>query len=74
MRRSNSCSSPALKASKRTVKLTHTLALRFIELGLLVCGGRPGLHIGEIVTVGQYGSGVALSAVRDAIGPRVRQW
>jgi cysteine desulfurase/selenocysteine lyase len=39
------------------VKLAHTLALRFIELGLPVCGGKPGPHIGEIVTVGHYGSG-----------------
>lgn len=39
------------------VNLAHTLALRFIEMGLPVCGGRPGPHIGEIVTVGQYGSG-----------------
>ena len=28
-----------------------------IELGLPVCGGKPGPHIGEIVTVGSYGSG-----------------
>ncbi len=39
------------------VKLAHTLSLRLIEMGLPVCGGRPGPHIGEIVTVGQYGSG-----------------
>ena len=39
------------------VKLAHRLALGFIESGLPVCGGRPGPHIGEIVTVGQYGSG-----------------
>ena len=39
------------------VKLAHTLANRFLELGLPVCGGKPGPHIGEIVTVGSYGSG-----------------
>ena len=39
------------------VNLAHTLANRFIELGLPVCGGKPGPHIGEIVTVGSYGSG-----------------
>ena len=39
------------------VNLAHTLANRFIELGLPVCGGKPGRHIGEIVTVGSYGSG-----------------
>jgi cysteine desulfurase/selenocysteine lyase len=39
------------------VKLAHTLAHGFLDLGLPVCGGKPGPHIGEIVTVGRYGSG-----------------
>lgn len=39
------------------VKLAQSLAQGFLDLGLPVCGGKPGPHIGEIVTVGQYGSG-----------------
>ena len=39
------------------VGLAHALAQGFIDLGLPVCGGNPGPHIGEIVTVGHYGSG-----------------
>ena len=39
------------------VGLAHTLARGLLDLGLPVCGGVPGPHIGEIVTLGQYGSG-----------------
>jgi len=37
--------------------LAATLGSGFLELGLPVCGGMPGLHTGQIITVGQYGSG-----------------
>ncbi|WP_178372384.1 aminotransferase class V-fold PLP-dependent enzyme [Pollutimonas bauzanensis] len=37
--------------------LATKLADGFTELGLPVCGGAPGPHTGQIVTVGQYGSG-----------------
>ena len=40
-----------------TVKLAHALAQGLLDLGLPVCAGKPGPQIGEIVTVGQYGSG-----------------
>jgi cysteine desulfurase/selenocysteine lyase len=39
------------------VKLAHTLAQGLLDLELPVCAGKPGPHLGEIVTVGQYGSG-----------------
>ena len=39
------------------VGLAHALSKRLSGLGLPVCGGEPGAHIGGIVTVGQYGSG-----------------
>ena len=39
------------------VGLAHALAQGFVDLGLPVCGGKPGPHLGEIVTVGSYGSG-----------------
>jgi cysteine desulfurase/selenocysteine lyase len=43
-------------------RLTHALARGFLELGLAVAGGEPGLHITKIVTVGalsadHYGTG-----------------
>jgi selenocysteine lyase/cysteine desulfurase len=37
--------------------LATKLANGFLELGLPVCGGMPGPHTGQIVTVGEYGSG-----------------
>jgi len=40
-----------------TVTLAHALAQGLLDLGLPVCAGNPGPQIGEIVTVGQYGSG-----------------
>jgi len=40
-----------------SVKLAHALAQGLLDLGLPVCGGKPGPHLAEIVTVGQYGSG-----------------
>ena len=39
------------------VGLAHRLARGFIELGLPVCGGRPGPHLAHIVSVGELGSG-----------------
>lgn len=39
------------------VGLAHALAQGFLELGVPVCGGRPGPHIGGILTVGHYNSG-----------------
>ncbi|MDB5774191.1 MAG: aminotransferase class V-fold PLP-dependent enzyme [Herbaspirillum sp.] len=37
--------------------LSHTLANGFIELGVPVCGGAPGPHITNIVTIGVLGNG-----------------
>lgn len=37
--------------------LARSLAQGFIDLGLPVCGGAPGPHLGNIVTVGQWGGG-----------------
>jgi len=37
--------------------LACSLAQGFIDLGLPVCGGNPGPHLGNIVTVGQWGGG-----------------
>lgn len=34
------------------VKLAHALAQGFLDLGMPVCGGKPGPHLGGIVTVG----------------------
>ncbi len=39
------------------VGLAHTLAQGILELGLPVCGGAPGPHLAQIVTVGKLGSG-----------------
>jgi selenocysteine lyase/cysteine desulfurase len=39
------------------VGLAHRLARGFIELGLPVCGGTPGPHLTNIVSVGELGSG-----------------
>jgi len=39
------------------VDLTHRLARGFIELGLPVCGGNPGPHLANIVSVGELGAG-----------------
>ncbi len=38
------------------VGLTHQLAQGFIDLGLPVCGGNPGPHLANIVTVGELGT------------------
>ncbi len=38
------------------VGLTHELAQGFIDLGLPVCGGNPGPHLANIVTVGELGT------------------
>jgi cysteine desulfurase/selenocysteine lyase len=37
--------------------LSHALANGFIELGVPVCGGAPGPHLTNIVTIGVLGSG-----------------
>lgn len=37
--------------------LAHALGNGFIELGLPVCGGTPGTHTGQTISVGHYGSG-----------------
>ena len=37
--------------------LTQTLHKGFLDLGVPVCAGQPGPHVGHILTVGQYGSG-----------------
>lgn len=37
--------------------LTQTLHKGFLDLGVPVCAGEPGPHVGHILTVGQYGSG-----------------
>ena len=39
------------------VNLGHALAEGFIELGVPVCGGKPGPHLGHTVTIGEYGAG-----------------
>jgi selenocysteine lyase/cysteine desulfurase len=39
------------------VTLARALAQGFIDLGMPVCGGAPGPHLGHTVTVGEYGSG-----------------
>ncbi len=39
------------------VGLAHTLARGILDLGLPVCGGRPGPHLAHIVTVGEIGRG-----------------
>jgi hypothetical protein len=38
------------------VSFTHQLAQGFIDLDLPVCGGTPGPHLANIVTVGELGS------------------
>ena len=38
-------------------RLAHALAQGLLDLGLPVCGGKPGAHIGHTVTVGEYGAG-----------------
>ncbi|OGA41639.1 MAG: hypothetical protein A3G24_15865 [Betaproteobacteria bacterium RIFCSPLOWO2_12_FULL_62_13] len=47
---------------RRVAGLTHALAQGFLDLGLPVCGGAPGPHLANIVTVGEmsadhYGTG-----------------
>lgn len=37
--------------------LSHTLAQGLLDLGLPVCGGRPGRHLAHIVTAGEIGRG-----------------
>lgn len=39
------------------VTLGHALARGMLDLGLPVCGGRPGPHLAHIVTVGEMGKG-----------------
>jgi len=39
------------------VGLAHSLARGFLALGLPVCGGPPGPHLGHMVSVGHYGHG-----------------
>ena len=39
------------------LNLTQRLHQGFLELGIPVCAGQPGPHVGHILTVGQYGSG-----------------
>ncbi len=42
---------------KHVRKLSETLATGLLELGLPVCGGPPGKHLGHIVAVGVSGGG-----------------
>ena len=40
-----------------TVGLAHDFARGMIELGMPVCGGEPGPHLGSIIPVGSIGEG-----------------
>lgn len=44
------------------LQLAHALARGFMELGLPVCGGNPGPHLGHTVSVGEHGAGGDKSA------------
>ncbi|MBI4540875.1 MAG: aminotransferase class V-fold PLP-dependent enzyme [Gemmatimonadetes bacterium] len=45
------------RIEKHAVSLAHRLARGMMALGLPVCGGEPGPHLGHIVTVGRLGAG-----------------
>lgn len=49
------------------VTLGRALAQGFIDLGLPVCGGAPGPHLGHTVTVGEYGAGGDKGATDERI-------
>lgn len=40
-----------------TVGLAHDFARGMLDLGMLVCGGEPGPHLGSIIPVGSIGEG-----------------
>jgi cysteine desulfurase / selenocysteine lyase len=45
------------RIERHVTALAHALAQGFIDVGLPVCGGAPGPHIANIVTVGRLGDG-----------------
>ncbi|HJV82392.1 aminotransferase class V-fold PLP-dependent enzyme [Noviherbaspirillum sp.] len=45
------------RIERRLARLAHALAQGFIDLGLPICGGAPGAHMTNIVTVGTLGNG-----------------
>ncbi len=45
------------RMERHVVSLSHALAQGLLDLGLPVCGGAPGPHLANIVTVGEMGKG-----------------
>ena len=45
------------KIERHVRRLSHRLASGFLQLGLPVCGGKPGSHLGHIIAVGVSGGG-----------------